>query len=67
MTGIDWSYWDGLEIHNTCTCMNCNQVFRSHVKFHIFSHDNKGIFSKDPCPNCSSHRLKNARSDPELW
>lgn len=68
LPNIDWTKFTW-PVSDTCTCINCSTCFRSHAKATYGGKglETRGIWSREPCPNCGSHRLSKIESDPELW
>ncbi len=60
--GVNWNAFSEFP-ENTCTCADCEAVFRSHSKLVI--QGPPVLLSQKPCPACGSHSLMRASSDPE--
>lgn len=60
LNAIDWSK----HTKNTCVCKQCSNQFRSNAKF-VFE-PSPALLSQEACPQCGSHVLSRASSDPEL-
>lgn len=59
LKAIDWTK----HTENTCVCEQCSNQFRSNTKF-VFE-PSPVLLSQKACPQCGSHVLSRASSDPE--
>lgn len=63
-SAIDWSKIVALP-KETLTC-RCSHRFRGWAVVN-YKEEKPRLVSKDPCPECGSHIMRGARSDPEAF